>query len=75
MRMFMSASSTGVVVMETGPPVRVRLPTGGWQVGFRTRPDGRAVVEVTKTDGALSILSITAGWAGWTRGPGGDRWW
>src|SRR5690349_15966542 len=59
-------------VMQAGPPVQVRLPSGGWQVGFRTGPDGRTVVEVTDTNGALaglvasaavSILSIDAGWA------------
>ena len=71
--------------MQTGLPVQVRLPSGGWQVGFQTRPDGRTVVEVTDPDGALaglvasaavSILSIDAGWAGWVAGPGGDRrWW
>lgn len=71
--------------MQAAPPVQVRLPAGGWQVGFRTRPDGRTVVEVTDPDGvlaglvasaAVSILSIDAGWAGWARGPGGDRrWW
>jgi hypothetical protein len=73
------------VVMQAGLPVQVRLPAGGWQVGFRTRPDGRTVVEVTDPDGALaglvasatvSILSIDAGWAGWARDPGGGRrWW
>ena len=73
------------VIIQAGPPVQVRLPSGGWQVGFRTRPDGRTLVEVTDPDGALaglvasaavSILSIDAGWAGWARGPGGDRrWW
>src|SRR5690348_5977277 len=72
-------------VMQAGPPVQVRWPSGGWQVGFRTGPDGRTVVEVTDTNGALaglvasaavSILSIDAGWAGWVAGPGGDRqWW
>jgi hypothetical protein len=71
--------------MQAGLPVQVRLPVGGWQVGFRTRPDGRTVVEVADPDGALaglvasaavSILSIDAGWAGWARDPGGGRqWW
>jgi hypothetical protein len=69
-------------------PVQVRLPCGGWQVGFRTGPDGRTVVEVTDPDGALAglavgavppvpaVLSIDAGWTGWTRDPGADRrWW
>ena len=72
-------------VMQVAPLVQVRLPAGGWQVGFRTGPDGRTVVEVTEPDGALaglvasaavSIVSIDAGWAGWVAGPGGDRrWW
>jgi hypothetical protein len=72
-------------VMHAEPPVQVRLPSGGWQVGFRTRPDGWTVVEVTDPDGtlaglvasaAVSILSIDAGWAGWVAGPdGGRRWW
>jgi hypothetical protein len=71
--------------MQTGLPVQVRLPSGGWQVGFQTRPDGRTVIEVSAPDGALaglvasaavSIVSIEAGWAGWVAGPGGDRrWW
>ena len=68
-----------------GPPIRVRLPAGGWQVGFRVQRDGRTVVEVTDADGTLAglvassrlpILSIDAGWCGCTRGPAGDRrWW
>lgn len=78
-------SAGEAVVMRAGPPVQVRLPAGGWQVGFRTRPDGRTVVEVADPDGALaglvasaavSVLSIDAGWAGWARDPGGGRrWW
>jgi hypothetical protein len=73
------------VVTQAGPPVQVRLPSGGWQVGFRMWPDGRTVIEVTDPGGALaglvasaavSIVSIDAGWAGWDAGPGGDRrWW
>ena len=68
-----------------GPPIRVRLPAGGWQVGFRVQRDGRTVVEVTDPDGTLAglvassrlpILSIDAGWRGCTRDPAGDRrWW
>jgi hypothetical protein len=68
-----------------GPPVRVRLPAGGWQVGFRVQRDGRTVVEVTDAGGTLAglvastrlpILSIDAGWRGCTRDPAGDRrWW
>ena len=70
---------------HSGPPIRVRLPAGGWQVGFRVQRDGRTVVEVTDTDGTLAglvassrlpILSIDAGWRGCTRDPAGDRrWW
>jgi hypothetical protein len=68
-----------------GPPIRVRLPVGGWQVGFRVQRDGRTVVEVTDTDGTLAglvassrlpILSIDGSWRGCTRDPAGDRrWW
>jgi hypothetical protein len=68
-----------------GPPIRVRLPVGGWQVGFRVQRDGRTVVEVTDTDGTLAglvassrlpILSIDASWRGCTHDPAGDRrWW
>jgi hypothetical protein len=68
-----------------GPPIRVRLPAGGWQVGFRVQRDGRTVVEVTDADGLLAglvassrlpILSIDAGWCGFSQGPaGGRRWW
>jgi len=68
-----------------GPPIQVRLPAGGWQVGFRVQRDGRTVVEVTDADGTLAglvassrlpILSIDAGWRGCTRDPAGDRqWW
>jgi hypothetical protein len=80
-------SAGEAVEMRAGPPVQVRLPAGGWQVGFRTRPDGRTVVEVADPDDALaglvasaavSILSIDAGWAGWARDPaaagGGGPW-
>jgi len=72
-------------VMRAGPPVRVRLPAGGWQVGFRVRPDGRTAVEVTDPDGLLAcmvasirlpLLSIDGGWAGCACGPaGGRQWW
>jgi hypothetical protein len=72
-------------VRPTGPPIRVRLPAGGWQVGFRAQPDGRTVVEVTDEDetlaglmasGRLPILSIDAAWRGVTSDPGGRRqWW
>jgi hypothetical protein len=66
-------------------PIRVRLPAGGWQVGFRLQPGGRTVVEVTEKDGSLAgmvtssrlpILSVDAGWAGFSRVRGGDgQWW
>jgi hypothetical protein len=70
---------------DFGPPIRVRLPAGGWQVGFRVQRDGRTVVEVTDADGALAglvassrlpILSIDGSWRGCTRDPSGARrWW
>src|SRR5689334_2224145 len=86
---FMTMAHAGpqhrAVVTKAGPPRQVRLPSGGWQVGFRMWPDCRTVVEVTDPGGALaglvasaavSIVSIDAGWAGWDAGPGGDRrWW
>jgi hypothetical protein len=63
----------------------VRLPAGGWQVGFRARPDGRTAVEVTDPDGSLAcmvnsirlpLLSIDGGWVGCACGPpGGRQWW
>lgn len=74
-----------MTVMHAGSPVQVRLPAGGWQVGFRAQPGGRTVVEVTDPGGSLvahltsagaPVLSIHAGWAGATRGPDGSRtWW
>jgi hypothetical protein len=70
---------------QFGPPIRVRLPAGGWQVGFRVQRDGRTVVEVTDANGTLAglvassrlpILSIDASWRGCTGDPAGDRrWW
>jgi hypothetical protein len=70
---------------QFGPPIRVQLPAGGWQVGFRVQRDGRTVVEVIDAGGTLvglvassrlPILSIDAGWRGCTRDPAGDRrWW
>jgi hypothetical protein len=67
------------------PPIQVRLPAGGWRVGFRVQADGRTVVEVTDQDGALAglatssrlpILSINVGWSGRSRAPrtGRQRW-
>lgn len=65
--------------------VRVRLPVGGWQVGFLVKPDGRTAVEVVDTDGWRTVLavstdqpmlSIDAGWVGFTADPHrGKRWW
>src|SRR5271163_737588 len=70
---------------RAGPPLRVRLPAGGWQVSFQAQHDGRTVIEVTGQDGALAglvassrlpILSADAGWGGAAREPaGGRRWW
>jgi hypothetical protein len=72
-------------IAPAGPPIRVRLPVGGWQVGFRIQPDGRTVIEVTDQDETLTglvtstrlpITSIDAGWSGLTRDPAGGRhWW
>lgn len=78
-------TSTGPTVVPAGPPVRVRLPAGGWQVGFRVQPDGRTVVEVTDPAGSLAglvtstrlaVLSIDGGWSGSAPGLSGIRqWW
>ena len=72
-------------IAPAGPPIRVRLPVGGWQVGFRIQPDGRTVIEVTDQDETLAglvtstrlpITSIDASWSGLTRDPAGGRhWW
>jgi hypothetical protein len=77
--------STGPAMTQPGPLVGVRLLTGGWRVGFRVRPDGRTVLEVTDPAGALAGLAaairlpflwIDAGWAGCAYGPGrGRQWW
>ncbi len=67
-------------IASAGSPIRVRLPVGGWQVGFRIQPDGRTVIEVTDQDESLTglmtstrlpITSIDAGWSGLTRDPPG----
>src|ERR1700733_8206507 len=78
-------SSPELAVTRGGPQIRVRLPAGGWQVGFRTQHDGRTVIEVTGQDGSLAglvassllpVLSVDAGWCGAAREPaGGRRWW
>ena len=69
-------------IASAGSPIRVRLPVGGWQVGFRIQPDGRTVIEVTDQDESLTglmtstrlpITSIDAGWSGLTRDPAGGR--
>jgi hypothetical protein len=66
-------SSPELAVTRAGPPLRVRLPAGWWQVGFRTQHDGRTVIEVTGQDGSLAglvassrlpILTVDAGWGG-----------
>ena len=72
-------------IAPADPPIRVRLPVGGWKVGFRIQPDGRTVIEVTDQDETLTglvastrlpITSIDAGWSGLTRDPAGGRhWW
>ena len=78
-------SSAELAVTRAGPPLRVRLPAGGWQVGFRAQHDGRTVIEVTGQDGSLAglvassrlpILSVDAGWCGAaSERDGGRRWW
>lgn len=85
MTALMAVSSTQSPVLQAGPPVQVRLPVGGWQVGFRAQPDGRTVIEVTDQDGSLiglaasirlPFLWIDAAWACYASGPGGARqWW
>jgi hypothetical protein len=85
MTAFTPVTSTGPAVMPTGPPVRVRLPAGGWQVGFRGQMNGRIVVEVIDPGGSLAglvastrlpVLSIDAGWSGSAPGLAGVRqWW
>jgi anti-sigma-K factor RskA len=71
-------SSPELAVTRAGPPLRVQLPAGGWQVGFRAQHDGRTVIEVTGQDGSLAglvassrlpILSVDAGWGGAAREP------
>ena len=49
-------SSPELAVTRAGPPLRVRLPAGGWQVGFRAQHDGRTVIEVTGQYGSLAGL-------------------
>ena len=49
-------SSPELAVTRAGPALRVRLPAGGWQVGFRAQHDGRTVIEVTGQDGSLAGL-------------------
>ncbi|HEX2819157.1 MAG TPA: hypothetical protein VHO07_03165 [Streptosporangiaceae bacterium] len=77
-------SSPGLAVTRGGPPLRVRLPAGGWQAGFRAQHDGRTVIEVTGQDGSLAglvassrlpVLSADAGWCGTAREPDGGRRW
>jgi hypothetical protein len=54
------AEQPRLAVTRAGPQIRVRLPAGGWQVGFRTQPDGRTVIEVTGQDGSLAGLVASA---------------
>jgi hypothetical protein len=78
-------SRAGSAAVPPELPIKVRLPGGGWQVGFRVQPGGRTIVEVTREDGSLAgmvtssrlpILSVDAGWAGFSRAHGGDgQWW
>jgi hypothetical protein len=78
-------SSPELAVTLADPPLRVRLPAGGWQVSFRAQLDGRTVIEVTGQEGSLAglvasshlpILSVDAGWGGAAREPdSGRRWW
>ena len=78
-------SGAELAVTRAGPPLRVRLPAGRWQVGFRAQHDGRTVIEVTGQDGSLAglvassrlpILSVDAGWYGAaSERDGGRRWW
>jgi hypothetical protein len=49
-------SSAELAVTRAGPLLRVRLPAGGWQVGFRAQHDGRTVIEATGQDGSLAGL-------------------
>jgi hypothetical protein len=77
-------SSAGLAVTRAGPPLRVRLPAGGWQAGFRAQHDGRTVIEVTGQDGSLAglaassrlpVLPAGAGWCGAASEPGGGTRW
>ena len=49
MAMLAATQNAGPTMPQDGPPVRVRLPAGGWQAGPRVQSDGRAVVEVTES--------------------------
>jgi hypothetical protein len=80
-----AVTNTWLALTPARAPVRVRLPAGGWQVGFRAQLDGRTVVEVTDPGGSLAglvastrlpVLSIDAGWSGCAHGLAGVRqWW
>jgi hypothetical protein len=63
------------------PALWARLPAGGWQVGFWVDADGRTLVDVADSCGALAYRlasarraapSIDAAWAGCALGPAGD---
>jgi hypothetical protein len=76
---------TASVPAQRWSVVEVRLPVGGWRLGFHVQPDGRSLVEVTDPDGSLAGLvasshqaapSIAEAWAGHAFGLGGCRqWW
>lgn len=81
----MKTSAPGRWQYEPRPVIQIRMPVGGWQVGFRPRPNGRTAIEVTDPAGSLArlvtstrlpTLSIEAGWAGRARDySGGTHWW
>jgi hypothetical protein len=81
MTVLIKGHTPAAAAMQAGLPVRVRLPAGGWQVGFLVQPDGRTVVEVIDPSRSVAarvasagsqVLSIDAGWVG--KGPG-RQWW
>ena len=68
----------------TAPPLPtlwMRLPVGGWQVGFWIDGRGRTHTDVADPLDTLvyrgasarpTVPSIDAGWTGWGSGPGGE---
>lgn len=81
----MKTNAPGQRQREPRPVIQIRMPIGGWRVGFRLRPNGRTAIEVTDPAGSLAhlvtstrlpTLSIEAGWADRTRDyRGGTHWW